>query len=174
MTLQPAWVEEGGSIMSSRESGVDDGADRLLKASLDKDLTKIVRLEQTTHTLARSLVAPGLSLVFLALAGGFASIFIGGQPNVLFIVSAAVVGGYMALNIGANDVANNVGPAVGAHALTMVGALVIAAVFESMGAIIAGGDVEKIARVVGQGADALCVPDQFAGHRPDDWILLEL
>jgi PiT family inorganic phosphate transporter len=141
MTLRPAWVEEGGSTMNSRETGVDDGADRLLKASLDKDLTKIVRLEQTTHTLARSLVAPGLSLVFLALAGGFASIFIGGQPNVLFIVSAAVVGGYMALNIGANDVANNVGPAVGARALTMVGALVIAAIFESMGALIAGGDV---------------------------------
>src|SRR5690606_10767244 len=51
------------------------------------------------------------------------------------------VGGYMALNIGANDVANNVGPAVGAKALTMGGALAIAATFESAGALIAGGDV---------------------------------
>ena len=47
----------------------------------------------------------------------------------------------MALNIGANDVANNVGPAVGANALSMTGALIIAAIFESAGALLAGGDV---------------------------------
>jgi PiT family inorganic phosphate transporter len=47
----------------------------------------------------------------------------------------------MALNIGANDVANNMGPAVGSRALTMFGALVIAAVFEALGAILAGGEV---------------------------------
>ena len=29
------------------------------------------------------------------------------------LISAAVIGAYMAMNIGANDVANNVGPAVG-------------------------------------------------------------
>ena len=49
----------------------------------------------------------------------------------------------MALNIGANDVANNVGPAFGAKSLTMLGALAIAAVFETAGALIAGGDVVK-------------------------------
>jgi PiT family inorganic phosphate transporter len=47
----------------------------------------------------------------------------------------------MALNIGANDVANNVGPAFGATSLTMVGALIIAGIFETAGAVIAGGDV---------------------------------
>ena len=47
----------------------------------------------------------------------------------------------MALNIGANDVANNVGPAVGAKAMTLFAALIIAAVFETAGAIIAGGEV---------------------------------
>ena len=36
----------------------------------------------------------------------------------------------MALNIGANDVTNNVGAAVGARAITMKQALVVAAIFE--------------------------------------------
>ncbi len=58
-----------------------------------------------------------------------------------FLLIAAVVGGYMALNIGANDVANNIGPAVGAGALTIGSAIVLAFIFESAGALIAGGDV---------------------------------
>jgi PiT family inorganic phosphate transporter len=57
------------------------------------------------------------------------------------MVIAAMIGGYMAINIGANDVANNVGPAVGSRALTLTGAILIAAVFEAGGALIAGGDV---------------------------------
>ena len=57
------------------------------------------------------------------------------------LISAAVIGAYMAMNIGANDVANNVGPAVGSLAITMTMAILIAAVFEAAGAIIAGGDV---------------------------------
>lgn len=59
----------------------------------------------------------------------------------LTLVVAASFGAYMAMNIGANDVANNVGPAVGAQAMTMTTAIVIAAVFEAMGAILAGGEV---------------------------------
>lgn len=47
----------------------------------------------------------------------------------------------MAINIGANDVANNVGPAVGSKALTLLGAILIAAICEAAGALIAGGDV---------------------------------
>ena len=57
------------------------------------------------------------------------------------LIIAAVIGGYMAMNIGANDVANNVGPAVGSRALTMGGAIAIAAIFEAGGALIAGGGV---------------------------------
>ena len=65
----------------------------------------------------------------------------GAVPTNVFLVIAALFGGYMALNIGANDVANNVGPAVGSKALTMGGAIVIAGIFEASGAYIAGGDV---------------------------------
>ena len=59
----------------------------------------------------------------------------------LTLVVAASFGAYMAMNIGANDVANNVGPAVGARAITLTQAILIAAIFEALGAIIAGGDV---------------------------------
>lgn len=64
-----------------------------------------------------------------------------GLPGGALLIIAAAVGGYMALNIGANDVANNVGPAVGAKAMTLPVAILIAAVFEASGALIAGGDV---------------------------------
>ena len=47
----------------------------------------------------------------------------------------------MALNIGANDVANNVGAAVGSKSITMLGAVILAAIFEVVGAFVAGGDV---------------------------------
>ena len=62
-------------------------------------------------------------------------------PGSMMLVIAAMIGGYMAINIGANDVANNVGPAVGSKAMSLGLALVIAAVFEAAGALIAGGDV---------------------------------
>jgi len=62
------------------------------------------------------------------------------SQSILIIVSA-IVGGYMAINIGANDVANNVGPAVGSKALTLGGAVLIAIFFESAGALLAGGSV---------------------------------
>jgi inorganic phosphate transporter, PiT family len=63
-----------------------------------------------------------------------------GQISLTLVVAAAI-GAYMAMNIGANDVANNVGPAVGARAMTLTRAIIIAAVFEAAGAIIAGGEV---------------------------------
>ncbi|MCK5830828.1 MAG: inorganic phosphate transporter [Methylococcales bacterium] len=71
----------------------------------------------------------------------FVSAFIMPDSGNHILVTAAAFGAYMALNIGANDVANNVGPAVGSKALSLVGAIIIAAVFESAGALLAGGDV---------------------------------
>ena len=67
--------------------------------------------------------------------------FFGQETKSFIVVVAACLGAYMALNIGANDVANNMGPAVGAGALSMGSAIAIAVVFESAGALIAGGDV---------------------------------
>ena len=113
------------------------------KRSLDKDLEKIVHVEAATHEAAAGVVSHGIAVVFLVLAAILASIYAGLESGMFLAAVAAVLGGYMALNIGANDVANNVGPAVGSRALTMVGALIIAAIFESAGALLAGGDVVK-------------------------------
>ena len=82
----------------------------------------------------------GIALVFM-IAVLWYSFGAENVTNNAFLAIAAVFGAYMALNIGANDVANNVGPAVGSKALTMGGAIVIAAIFEASGALIAGGDV---------------------------------
>ncbi len=83
----------------------------------------------------------GFALFFLVLVLIYSFATSGGVPNNMFLAIAAVFGGYMAMNIGANDVANNVGPAVGSRALTMGGAIVIAMIFEAAGAFIAGGEV---------------------------------
>ncbi|MFW5449955.1 MAG: inorganic phosphate transporter [Methylophagaceae bacterium] len=91
-----------------------------------------------SHT---ELARIGFALFFLVGVLAFSFATSGGVPNNVFLAVAAVFGGYMAMNIGANDVANNVGPAVGAKALTMTGAIIIAVIFEASGAIIAGGDV---------------------------------
>ncbi len=85
----------------------------------------------------------GFALFFMVIVLSYSFISTGGVPNNAFLAIAALFGAYMAMNIGANDVANNVGPAVGSKALTMAGAIIIAAIFEASGALIAGGDVVK-------------------------------
>ena len=80
-------------------------------------------------------------MIFLVLATLLAGALAMDRPGAWVIVAAAAIGAYMAMNIGANDVTNNVGPAVGSRAMTMGVALAIAVVFETAGAMIAGGDV---------------------------------
>lgn len=89
----------------------------------------------------RSNVLRLLAAISFLIAIAFFAIFYLGATGGNMLVVAAVIGAYMAMNIGANDVANNVGPAVGSKALTMGGAIIVAAIFETSGALIAGGDV---------------------------------
>lgn len=61
----------------------------------------------------------------------------------LLLIIAIVVGFYVAWNIGANDVANAVGPSVGSGSLTLVQAVIIAAIFEFCGAFFLGANVSE-------------------------------
>ena len=97
--------------------------------------------ESLSQSTGSDLARLAAGLLFLAVVLGFSFYFVGPSSNQLFLAIAAVFCGYMAMNIGANDVANNVGPAVGSKAMTMGWAIVIAMIFEASGAIIAGGDV---------------------------------
>lgn len=65
---------------------------------------------------------------------------------ILFIVLAALFGLFMAWGIGANDVANAMAPAVGSRAITIRQAVLIAAIFEFAGAVLAGGGVTSTIR----------------------------
>ena len=109
--------------------------------TLDRDLNRVSQVELAASYAWRPSVGIGISTLFLVCAGFFAAWYFGNHQSSLIIVAAAVFGAYMALNIGANDVANNMGPAVGANALTMGSAILIAAIGESAGALLAGGDV---------------------------------
>lgn len=100
----------------------------------------IDNIEKATKKGQNELFRLGISLIFIVGVMLYALTLDVGRGGIL-LVSAAMIGGYMAMNIGANDVANNVGPAVGSRALTLGGALFIAAVFEAAGALIAGGEV---------------------------------
>ena len=66
--------------------------------------------------------------------------------GIWFIGLAAAFGLYMTWGIGANDVANAMGTSVGSRAVTLKQAILIAAVFEFAGVVLAGGDVTETVR----------------------------
>ncbi len=107
-----------------------------------------------------------VSLVFILGIMIYTSINSSGLEHNTLLIVAAIFGGYMAMNIGANDVANNVGPAVGSGALTLFSAILVAAVFEAMGALIAGGDV------VGTIKKGIIDPSLIADTQTFIWIMM--
>ena len=145
-------------------SQLPNDADHL--ETLDRDLHRFSHLESATQYVARPMVAPGIALAFIVVAGLAAGVLYGQVPVNMIVVAAAVFGAYMALNIGANDVANNMGPAVGANALTMGGAIAIAAIFESAGALLAGGDV------VSTISKGIIAPETMATTRVFIWAMM--
>ena len=65
--------------------------------------------------------------------------------NTLLLLTIAF-GFFMAWGVGANDVANAMGTSVGAKAITIKQAIIIAMVFEFAGAYLAGGEVTSTIR----------------------------
>ncbi len=107
------------------------------------DINTIEKINEATGKTLPGFAKVSLALLFMALVFLWSYTSHGNVPNNSFLIIGAVFGAYMAMNIGANDVANNVGPAVGSKAMTLMWAIIIAAIFEAAGAFIAGGDVVK-------------------------------
>lgn len=129
------------------------------------ELKHIEGLEKASQKGHPELIRLGLGVLFTVAVLLYA-LYRSGEGGSLYIVGAAVIGAYMALNIGANDVANNVGPAVGSKALTLGGALVIAAIFEAAGAVIAGGEV------VGTIRNGIINPAMIPDSQTFIWVMM--
>ena len=138
----------------------------MFKETLSKDLAKFDRLSTAAIDQAGLVTKLGLALLFLLIVWIGATIATSGGEQRTIVIIAGIIGGYMALNIGANDVANNVGAAVGSRALTLMGALVIATIFEAMGAIVAGSDV------VGTISKGIIAPADFPSSDMFIWCML--
>ena len=105
------------------------------------DLRRLDLVQSYNKKSQLGLARLSLALIFVCSVFLWAYVSHSSITNNTFLIIGAVFGAYMAMNIGANDVANNVGPAVGSKALTISSAILIAAIFEAAGAFIAGGDV---------------------------------
>ena len=83
------------------------------------------------------------------------------EVSIVLLIIALCAGFYMAWSIGANDVANAMGTSVGSGALTIKGAVILAAVLEFAGAFLVGTHVSETIR------KGIINPDLFTGHELD-------
>ncbi|GHC75672.1 inorganic phosphate transporter [Limoniibacter endophyticus] len=115
--------------------------DKRRKNVLDKDLARFSTIEEAGSLVTRDLLLPGLGFILTMLVASIVAFKFSDEPGVLALVTGAAIAIYMAMNIGANDVANNVGPSFGARVISLGGALSLAAFCEIAGAFMGGSAV---------------------------------
>ncbi|GJH42100.1 inorganic phosphate transporter [Pasteurella canis] len=86
------------------------------------------------------------------------------QYGTVLVLITAIFGFFMAFGIGANDVSNAMGTSVGSGTITAKQAIIIAMIFESAGAYLAGGEVTETIK------SGIIDPMQFAAT-PDILVL---
>ena len=84
------------------------------------EISTVMKMEKEALKESRVyFVRLGAALFFMVAVLSYSFLSTGGIPNNMFLAIAALFGAYMAMNIGANDVANNVGPAVGSKVFAL-------------------------------------------------------
>jgi len=124
---------------------------------LDKDLGRMTNAERAAMAAARPRVRIGIAVVFVAAVAEFVAAAVAGQPALGIMAAAVAIAIYLALSIGANDVANALGPAVGAGAIGLAKGLILVALMDVLGAVLAGEAVTRtlteglVGETIGQG-----------------------
>ncbi|MFT6906625.1 MAG: PiT family inorganic phosphate transporter [Oleiphilaceae bacterium] len=129
-------------------------------------LKSIKKNEQLALQQQTQFIRIGLTFFFMAGILIYVYLISKGLHGSIVLLASAVIGGYMAMNIGANDVANNVGPAVGSKAITLFWAIVIAAIFEAAGALLAGGEVVSTIK------NSIIDPSKLKDTKTFVWLML--
>lgn len=105
---------------------------------LDKDLGRISNGERAMAQSGRPVLRLGLALLFIGAIAVLGAQLFHDRTEIAMLVAGFAVAAYLALSLGANDVSNALGPAVGAGAIGLVKGLVLVAIMEILGAVLAG------------------------------------
>ncbi|MDF3607212.1 inorganic phosphate transporter [Paracoccus sp. DMF-8] len=114
---------------------------------LDKDLERLTNAETASARFFRPQLRLAIAIVLIALGGLLAFGALGGETDAGMLAAGLAVATYMALSMGGNDAANSLGPAVGAGAIGLTAGLVLVAIMQISGVVLAGAEVtDRLAR----------------------------
>lgn len=129
------------------------------------EIFHLSHLDEADRATRAERVRLGVALVFMV-AVLLQALVWGEGADIHLLLIGTVLAAYLAMNIGANDIANNVGPAVGARAMSLTLALGIGLVCEVAGALLAGEQV--VATIRGQLFD----PSQLSSPQVHVWVMI--